>query len=210
MKAGLSEEQGISILALSEDVTPVNAPVLRSGLTKLLKSGKNKIILDLTKTGKIAGSVLEEIIHIDFIAKQLNGSVILVGRGDLIQEIIKKLPGKITVKYFSTIDAAFDAFGGKHRSMVNFTNEELENHLTALKAENTALKERAAKQSADEIKRYRIENAQIGRQIKFAYAHVKDLLRHQTAAGGGEAIQARINEAEKVLFDFLGKDGLAQ
>jgi hypothetical protein len=79
MKLALADQEGICILTGTESISVHDLQILRAGLTKLLKSGKNRIVVDLPEADKIPPDMLREIAKFDALARELSGRIILAG-----------------------------------------------------------------------------------------------------------------------------------
>ena len=64
MKLKLGTEKDVAILEVSEEVNTQNVTILRAGIMKLLNSGRNKIVINLTETQKLSIEVLKDVIKL--------------------------------------------------------------------------------------------------------------------------------------------------
>ena len=88
MKLSLTQEGDIQILTAKEQITPADTKVLKAGIAKLFKYGKNKIILELTEDQTIPNEVLRELAALDVLARELAGRILLSG---VSKDTIKKI-----------------------------------------------------------------------------------------------------------------------
>ena len=79
MKIALVAEKSIPILTASEGITTHDLQVLRAGVIKLFKSGKNKIILELPNLDSLPGEVIRELSTFDLLARELSGRLVIAG-----------------------------------------------------------------------------------------------------------------------------------
>lgn len=89
MKLTLTQQDGVAVLTAAGDVSTHDIDVLRAGLTKLMSSGKNQVLLELTDTEKIPPDMIREISKFDLLARELSGRVMLVGLEALRTRVIQ-------------------------------------------------------------------------------------------------------------------------
>lgn len=85
MKLALSLQDGISVLSGSGEISPHDVAVLRAGLTKLLRSGRNRIVLDLPEAKSFPAELLAEVSKLDQLARELSGRIALACKKELTQ-----------------------------------------------------------------------------------------------------------------------------
>jgi anti-anti-sigma regulatory factor len=79
LKIALESLKNIPILSVTETVTEHDIAVLRAGLVKILKTGKNKIVLELPKNESLPSEVIRELASFDIMARELAGRLVLAG-----------------------------------------------------------------------------------------------------------------------------------
>ncbi|MDR3606139.1 MAG: hypothetical protein P4M08_02030 [Oligoflexia bacterium] len=79
MKLALSSEKNAEILSVTGPIVAHDVNVLRAGIQKILKTGKNKIVLELVQSESVPAEVLRTIASIDLIARELSGRIVLAG-----------------------------------------------------------------------------------------------------------------------------------
>ncbi|MEW6055636.1 MAG: STAS domain-containing protein [Bdellovibrionota bacterium] len=216
MRLKLSQEKNIAILDVLDDVDAHNADVLRAGIGKLLKSGKNRIIINLVGANRIQLNVIREIINLHLIATELNGQIVLVGQGEMVKQAIQSFANPPPIKYFSTREAALAALieAGKSRTGVGIKSAaaakagDPKTYLAKLEAENKSLKAKIASRKADEISKLRKENRELERRINLLQAQQRHLSKEQRHGYEDEGIQKKIKLLETSLEGFLAQEGL--
>lgn len=89
MKLTLALKEGVSILAITGAVDMQNFAILKAGITKIFRDGKNRIALDLTGVEKLDTEVIREIAILDILARELAGRIaLIIGTPDLKQHIV--------------------------------------------------------------------------------------------------------------------------
>jgi anti-anti-sigma regulatory factor len=79
LKIKLESLKNIPVLSVTEEVTKRDVDVLRAGLIKILKTGKNKIILELPSNESLPSEVIRELASFDIMARELAGRLVLAG-----------------------------------------------------------------------------------------------------------------------------------
>jgi hypothetical protein len=79
VKLALTAEKSIPILTVSDGITEHDVQILRAGIIKLLKSGKNKIILEVPDLDSMPGEVIRELSSFDMAARELSGRLVVAG-----------------------------------------------------------------------------------------------------------------------------------
>lgn len=79
MKIKLQTVGEVHILIVAGLDTPENFKVLRAGITQSLKTGKNKIIIELSEPSTVPADVLRELGRFKLLANELAGDIVLAG-----------------------------------------------------------------------------------------------------------------------------------
>ena len=222
MKLKLSSERDIAILDVLEEVSPENVAILRAGITKLLQSGKVKIVMNLSEAKNLKIDVVREVLKLGVLTAEQKGTLVLVGQGDAIQQAVRALGAASPVKVFLNREAAMAAFsqgaaGGSQAAAAatkarltaaTGTNVDLKNQLNKLQAENTSLKEKLANRNIDEVRRLRFENGIFQQQLEAMDEQLKSMLKEPKRPFVMESVQTKIQQLETALEVFLDKEGL--
>jgi hypothetical protein len=78
MKLKLVQENNIQILMVSEGVTSKDVEIIKAGITKILKTGKNKILLEVNGSDTLPDDVIRDIGIMDNLARELSGRIVIV------------------------------------------------------------------------------------------------------------------------------------
>jgi hypothetical protein len=214
MKLRLDQIKDISILEASEDISVHEISILKAGIGKLLKSGKNKIILNLTNAKKLSTEMMEVILHFQSIAFELKGELILVGQGDLVHEVIQKKGKGNYLKFFTSKEAAVSSFDGDLKGTAATKDPALEMSLADVKklvekaqAENQKLKSSNSGKGS-ELKKVLSENALFKRKIRKLEKELEVIKKDHKTPANLDFIDAKIKTVETALFDLLKQDKL--
>lgn len=113
MKLKLEAVRDLSVLIVEGPITPENFAVLRAGIKKLFKDGKNKIILELPDSGALAATILRELATLNLLAAELSGSIVLAKIEPLTRAKIESFSKPPVVTCFSDRVAATEHFHPK-------------------------------------------------------------------------------------------------
>jgi len=95
VKIALAAEKNVQILSVSEGITEHDIQVLRAGLVKIFKTGKNKIILEVPNLDVLPGPVIRELSSFDIMARELSGRLVIAGVSSVLKtkiEVFAKPP----------------------------------------------------------------------------------------------------------------------
>lgn len=110
MKLRMEAVKDISVLIAEGAMTPENFAVLRAGVKKLFKDGKNKIILELPDSAAFTPVVLREFASLNLIAAELSGSIVLAKIAPLTRAKIEAFAKPSAVRCFGDRAAAVEFF----------------------------------------------------------------------------------------------------
>jgi anti-anti-sigma regulatory factor len=110
LKIALETLKGISVLSVTETVTEHDIEVLRAGLIKILKTGKNKIILELPKNDSLPSEVIRELASFDVMARELAGRLVLAGITTVLKTKIEVFAMPPVILTFESREKAIEFF----------------------------------------------------------------------------------------------------
>lgn len=79
MKLKLEANRDVNILTASGEINAERFAVLKAGIKKLFRDGKNKIILELPESKTFPVEILREMAHLNLMAAELAGQIVLSG-----------------------------------------------------------------------------------------------------------------------------------
>lgn len=106
MKLKLEPYKDLSILSVSGPITVENFAVLRAGIKKLFKDGKNKIVLEIDAADQLSPEILREIAMMNVIASELSGQIVLSKIDPTTQSKIESYSKPPFVRSFKNRDEA--------------------------------------------------------------------------------------------------------
>lgn len=93
MKLKLKSERDVHILGVAGTLDEKSFAVLHAGITKLFKTGKNKIILDLAEAEVHRPEPLHGLTELNHLARELAGEIVIVGAASDIAEELRHAAG---------------------------------------------------------------------------------------------------------------------
>lgn len=215
MKLRLHQEKGLSVLDLLEDLEDSQTPAVIAGIKNLFHSGKNQIIINLTEAKKVSLTVLTELIKLHQAARELNGHITLVGKGELVKQAIDGFSVPPVIKYFATVDAALSSFEEEHKakpkdvakkSAIPDPVDDLQKEVHRLQEENKVLTGKVANSSSSELKKVKKENSELKEALKQAEQQLEALLKDRKKPSDVSAATDKINQLEALLEQYTQKD----
>jgi anti-anti-sigma regulatory factor len=180
MKLALRQEDTVSILEVSGTVDAKNFAILKAGITKLLRDGKNRIVLSLVDASQLEGEVLRELAIIDVYARELSGKIILASSNEELKESVRAFAKPPVVPILASVELALDYFKKSQPSV------EEEEDLGALKTKIAekekviaALEARIKLQDPREAKDLRSANAELKEKVALLEKQVNTLTKEK-------------------------------
>lgn len=113
MQLKLEAVRDINVLVASGPIEPANFAVLKAGLKKLFKEGKNKIILELPDSSTLSTEILRELAVMNLLASELAGQILLAGISPLTRAKIESFSKPPVVRCFASRADAVEFFHPK-------------------------------------------------------------------------------------------------
>ena len=183
MKVGLASRDGISILNVSGAVDAHNFAVLKAGISKLFRDGKNRIVLNLEDAQEIEGEIIRELAILDVFARELAGKIVLVSPHEDLKASVRIFAKPPVIAILSTEAQALEYF--KHLSEAL---ESTDGDVLALRKELGAqtkviaeLEERLAALQPAKLEELRKENAALAEKVTLLEGQVEALTRADRA-----------------------------
>jgi len=78
MQVKLSAQKGFSVISASGNIDDASAAILKAGLTKILRSGKNRMVVDLSAATQVSPLSFKEISALNRLARELQGEIVVL------------------------------------------------------------------------------------------------------------------------------------
>jgi hypothetical protein len=113
MKLKLEVVRDVNVLVAAGPIEPANFAVLKAGIRKLFKDGKNKIILELPDSSTFSPEILREIAVLNLLASELAGQIVLAGIAPMTRAKIDAFSKPPVVRSFPDRATAVEFFHPK-------------------------------------------------------------------------------------------------
>jgi anti-anti-sigma regulatory factor len=200
MKLSLRHEDSVAILEVSGTVDTHNFQVLKAGLTKLLRDGKNRIILSFTDAQELESDVLRELAIVDVFARELSGKIILAAESEELREGVKIFAKPPVIPILSSVALALDYF--KKSEPVEEEESDPEVLRAALQAKDqeiAALQARLKQLDPKESNELRAVNASLKTKLSLLEQQVEDLTKEKRIPVDAEGFLEKITALEESL-----------
>ncbi|NUM88978.1 MAG: hypothetical protein HUU37_07225 [Bdellovibrionales bacterium] len=207
MKVSLGLQDGVNVLRVEGPVDARNLNVLKAGITKLFRDGKNQILLQLEGTGKLESDVIREIAVLDLFARELSGRLALLCGDEELKKSIASFAKPPVVSLFSDQATALAYF--KTASSAAAEEEEdpkdLKQKLQAKDKELEALRAQIKLVDAAETQKLRAANVELQGQVKELEEKLSRMLKERRIPADADAYMAKLAEFEATIKDLTGK-----
>lgn len=193
MKLTLRQVDSVSILEASGPVDAHGFQVLKAGVTKLLKDGKNRIVLSLVDATTLQGDVIRELAIIDVYARELAGKIILASSNLELKESVKQFSRPPIIPILSSTEQALEYF---RQSVPEAEDEEetssLRKQLEAKTKEIESLNTRLKQLDPREVSSLRASNAELKAKVTMLQDQVDQLLKEKRSPSDVEGFLEKI------------------
>lgn len=194
MKAALSEQKGIQILSVDGPISVHNFQVLRAGVTKLFKDGKNRIVLELNWNKDLDDQIIRDFGVLNLLARELSGELMLSITDPNLRSKIENFAKPNVVKVYETKAQAFEAMLAQKTAPTK--HEERDDEIRKLKEQLKA-------KEGGELSALKTTNARLqDENSKFEDQLLKTILQRRVPAdeqGFVEKIRSLEQEVEGLL-----------
>jgi anti-anti-sigma regulatory factor len=200
MKLTLRQDESVAILEVAGAIDSHNFLVLKAGVTKLLKDGKNRIVLSLLDATELQGDVIRELAIIDVFARELSGKIIIASTSKELKENVKQFSQPPIIPILSSLEQALDFF---RRAQSAAEDEEdvasVRKRLEAKTLEAESLAARLKQLDPKEVSDLRASNAELKGQLQLLQEQVDQLLREKRIPGDVEGFLEKIDALEATV-----------
>lgn len=110
MKIKLARELGAEILALEGPVSTAELDVLRAGITKLLRDGRNRVVVELSPDQDISAEAIRELARLDLLARELSGGILISGLTPRVLQKVASFMNPQSLRAYPTRAEALQVF----------------------------------------------------------------------------------------------------
>lgn len=218
MKLKAYQKNDVAVLEVSGPMIPQELPVLKAGIGKYFRSGKNKILLDLRKTEELPVFCLKELVKLHLLASELSGAIVIAGKSEAVKKVIQSYSTPPPLRYFEEIDQAIQSFSLADAESVLKDAEPPKPaaapvpgtlpaaqdtvRLRELEKENAILRGRVQNADTDASKKLRAENSELKTAVNAMEAEIRELVRFRKTPVDPGAYKSRILQLEASLAEY--------
>ena len=109
MKITLSRDRAVDILTAAGAIESRDAEVLKVGISKLIRDGKNQIAIEIAEA-RVPMELIRELVSLDLLAREMSGRVVVVTPQKTLRTEIENFARPATLESFETRAAALEYF----------------------------------------------------------------------------------------------------
>jgi anti-anti-sigma regulatory factor len=205
MRLALRQEEGVSVLEVSGPVDLQNFQVLKAGLAKLLRDGKNRIALKINDADQVPSEVMRELAILDVTARELSGQIILVSANDNLKQSVRSFAKPPVIPILSTLELAHKYFKEKTDEEEGGESvDELKKLVDAKDKQIASLETRIKQMDPAELQKLRADKAELASKVSLLEGQVGELLKAQRQPGDVEGFLEKISFLEDTIKKFSG------
>lgn len=108
MKLTLEKLRELTVLKVAGEISSDELNVLKAGIQKFFRDGKNKIVLDISEVPDLTTPVIREVAILNILAAELAGSVIFAGVKPNHKIKLQAFSKPASFKFFESVQSAKD------------------------------------------------------------------------------------------------------
>ncbi|MCO5143443.1 MAG: hypothetical protein M9962_10180 [Oligoflexia bacterium] len=203
MKISLKTVEGISILEAVGEFDSKNFKILSAGIFKLMRDGKNKIVLDINDTKEIEKEVIRELASIDIRARELSGRIVIVVKKESLRNEIVSFAKPPIIPVYSKIEEAIGHFKGSTANEETTLSEkdrilaEKDSMIAALEAKLNALNPKEIVLLKGEISELKDQNKKLIQQLEALLLKGREPISDAALLEKVSTLESAIKEFEK-------------
>jgi hypothetical protein len=199
MKISLRTQDGVAVLTGAGEISSHDMEVLRAGILKTLKSGRNRIILELVDAEKLPQELFRELAQFDRLARELSGRIVLAGFNDRLRALVAQASPPPGIECFETTETALQTFHGKAADPVSAPQ--------AAAPEKSKTELRQAELSSTDLKK-RVTDLENENRSLLEQLHAASLARWKPSVAAQDAqIEALNGRLEEILVQLKATPG---
>jgi hypothetical protein len=221
MKLTLADQDGVCVLTGTGEITEHDIQVLRAGLTKLFKSGKNRVVVDVPEADKLPPEMLRELSSLDMLARELSGRIVLASIKPGLRDQIAKFAKPPIIDCLESREAAVKKLLAKGAEVADTAPVAAAAAAARAAAPDPAAAAEALKKARAEVRSKQLgEPTELRKQVEKLTAEVQLLTQQLHAAmlgrraPAGEAaqknqVEALEQEIAALIKEQQGAEGAA-
>ncbi|MGZ3694818.1 MAG: STAS domain-containing protein [Bdellovibrionota bacterium] len=206
MKLSLRQEDGVSILEVAGAVDLQNFQILKAGISKLLRDGKNRIVLKVNDADQIPSDVLRELAIVDVFARELSGKIVLASENEKLKESVRAFAKPPVIPILSTVALCLEYF----KTLANdeeeggATSAEIKKALEGKDREIAALEARIKLLDPKELQKVQAQRAELQTKVTLLEGQVAEFMKAQRDPGDVAGFLEKITFLEDNVKKLAG------
>ena len=207
MKLSLAAKNGVNIINVAGPVDIKHFQILKAGITKIFRDGKNKILLNFQFAEKIEHEVIREIAILDITARELSGRIALTCDNPELKQSIASFSTPPVIPIFATDDLALDFFqkSAQEKEVEPADLDSLKKSLEMKEKEIEALKQQVQTLDPKELTKMRSDNQELLTKNKSLETMLKDMVITRRAPPDEASYLDKIAVLERSIEDLTAK-----
>lgn len=201
MKLTLGQQEGIAILEVKGAVDSHNFQVLKAGLSKLLRDGRNRIVLSFEECENLEADVIREVAILDVFARELAGQIVISSSNEKLKESVLNFSKPPVIPFLTSVSQAVDFFQKQRPETEDAVEDaaELKKIIEAKDKEIEALKAKLQLLDPSELKRVRADKAEAEARAGMLEEQLEALLAQRKAPIDASGFIAKIEALEETV-----------
>lgn len=201
MEISLKEIYGIQVLSVAGTLSAHNVKVLNAGITKLFKSGKNKIVLNFSKLPDLETESVREIVQLNTVARELAGELVLTGLSKQLKDRVSTFAKPPILMSFDTDEQAVEFLRGQK---VHFSGSpEAEAALKQKDQEIAELKKKIEALDPAKFQSMVADKSNAERENQWLHSQLDEFLKVERKPPTPTAAEEKLKELEKRIEDIV-------
>jgi len=216
MKLTLAREQSVEILTATGAIASRDAQILKVGIGKFIRDGRNQIAIEVTEGG-LPTEVTRELVAIDLLARELSGRVVVVSASEEVKRDIENFARPATLEVFDTRAGALAFFESINAAPLSPIPVPTEEAAPFVATPDVVAEDPAAKQLKGEIRQRELKDvgdfrkliAKLEDENKALLAQLQTLVVERRAPPDEQAYRDRVRDLEdklERLMEEVGKE----
>ncbi len=208
MKLSLGVTQGFTVLKVDAAVSTHEFQVLKAGITKLMRDGKDRIVLDLSPQQDMEESMIRELGLLNFTARELSGEIVLVATSKVLLQKIDNFANPKPIAIYSKVEEAVEHLVRKSKvasELAGAPAGAAPEEIQKLQAEITELKKQLKDKEGGELAQVKKQNAELVAQNRQLMEQVEAMFLKRVEPPNAASYQEKVTVLEEKVEELLKK-----
>ncbi len=210
MKLRMEDKVGVRILHIEGAVDAHQFSVIRAGMVKILKNGKNKILVNFESSANVDQDAIRQVSELNAAARELSGEIVLVMSDPKMRGLVENFSKPPLVMCFSAVQEGLDHFNKSKakaapepEDAATKNDEELLKQNQTLKSEVEQLRKQLTETSKGEAKNAKDESTRSKGLLEKLEIDIEKLQSGRRVAPDAETYEAKIGQLEGRIHQLV-------